>query len=104
MGENAPADRGTSGDERGSVQTANVIVTVDSLVERYNNADFNRQMDAYEKAGWLLSEAIKAEYSLDDPDNFIKLYSEKFSVVELEEIRQLAKMAVENQKSRISLT
>lgn len=100
VGENAHVDRGTSGDERGSVQTANVIVTVDSFVERYNNADFNRQMDAYEKAGWLLSEAIKAEHSLDDPDNFIKLYSERFSVVELEEIRQLIKMAVENQKSR----
>lgn len=98
VGENAPADRGTSGDERGSVQTANVIVTVDSLIERYNNADFNRQMDVYEKSGWLLSEAKKVNYPLDDLDNFIKQYSEKFSVMELEEIRQLTKMAVENRE------
>ncbi|MDE6728259.1 MAG: hypothetical protein K2J80_10035 [Oscillospiraceae bacterium] len=93
MGENAVVERGTSGD--GGSRVPNEI-TVESLIERYNNADFNRRWDSYETAGWILSDVKAAEFRIDAVEQFDKYHSDKFSVAQAEEIRGLIRTALEN--------
>ena len=95
VGENAVVERGTSGD--GGSRVPNEI-TVESLIERYNNADFNRRWDSYETAGWILSDAKATEYRLDAMEHFNKFHADKFSVAQAEEIRGLIRAALENRE------
>ena len=95
VGENAAVDRGTSGD--GGSRVPNEI-TVESLIERYNNADFNRRWDSYETAGWILSDIKAADFRLDAVEQFDKFHADKFSVAQAEEIRGLIRAALENRE------
>lgn len=81
VGENAAVDRGTSGNGRSRVPNE---ITVESLIERYNKADFNRRWDSYETAGWILSDAKASEFRLDAVEQFDKYHAEKFSVAQAE--------------------
>lgn len=95
VGENAPADRGTSGNGGSRVPDK---ITVESLIERYNNADFNRRWDSYETAGWILSDVKASEFRIDAVEQFDKYHAEKFSVAQAEEIRGLIRAALENRE------
>ncbi|MDE7361415.1 MAG: hypothetical protein K2N38_05725 [Oscillospiraceae bacterium] len=95
MGENAAVERGTSGDGGSRVQNE---ITVESLIERYNNADFNRRWDSYETAGWILSDVKAAEFRIDAVEQFDKYHADKFSVAQAEEIRGLIRAALENRE------
>ena len=95
VGENAVVDRGTSGNGRSGVPSE---ITVESLIERYNNADFNRRWDSYETAGWILSDVKAAEFHLDAVEQFDKYHADKFSVAQAEEIRGLIRAALENRE------
>lgn len=63
VGENATADNRTQGNVGGSFSDERI--TIDSLIDRYNQADFNRRWDSYEIAGWILSDAKATEFRLD---------------------------------------
>lgn len=95
VGENAVVERGTSGDGRSRVPNE---ITVESLIERYNNADFNRRWDSYETAGWILSDVRATEFRLDAVEQFNKFHADKFSVAQAEEIRGLIRTALENRE------
>lgn len=95
VGENAAVDRGTSGNGESRVPDK---ITVESLIERYNNADFNRRWDSYETAGWILSDAKASEFRLDAVEQFDKYHADKFSVAQAEEIRGLIRAALENRE------
>ena len=95
VGENAAADLGTSGNGRSGVPSE---ITVESLIERYNKADFNRRWDSYETAGWILSDAQAADFRLDAVEQFDKYHTDKFSVAQAEEIRGLIRTALENRE------
>lgn len=95
VGENAAVDRGTSGN--GGSRVPNEI-TVESLIERYNKADFNRRWDSYETAGWILSDVKVADFRLDAVEQFDKNHADKFSVAQAEEIRGLIRVALENRE------
>ncbi len=95
VGENAAVDCGTSGD--GGSRVPNEI-TVESLIERYNNADFNRRWDSYETAGWILSDVKASEFRLDAVEQFDKFHADKFSVAQAEEIRGLIRAALEKRE------
>lgn len=95
VGENAAVDRGTSGN--GGSRVPNEI-TVESLIERYNKADFNRRLDSYETAGWILSDVKAADFRLDAVEQFDKFHADKFSVAQAEEIRGLIRAALENRE------
>lgn len=97
VGENAAVDRGTSGN--GGSRVSNEI-TVESLIERYNNADFNRRWDSYETAGWILSDVKAADFRLDAVEQFDKYHADKFSVAQAEEIRGLIRAALENREKK----
>lgn len=98
VGENAAADRGTSGDGRSGVPFE---ITVESLIERYNKADFNRRWDSYETAGWILSDVQAADFRLDAVEQFDKFHADKFSVAQAEEIRGLIRIALENHEKTL---
>lgn len=55
VGENASADGGTR-DNGGN------NFSVEELIERYKNADFNRRLDSFEVAGYMLYEANYNEF------------------------------------------
>lgn len=95
VGKNAAADRGTSGDGRSRIPNE---ITIESLIERYNKADFNRRWDSYETAGWILSDVKAAEFNIDAVEQFDKFHAEKFSVAQAEEIRGLIRAALENRE------
>ena len=98
VGENAAVERGTSGDGRSRVQNEIIEITVESLIERYNKADFNRRWDSYETAGWILSDVKATEFRLDAVEHFNKFHADKFSVAQAEEIRRLIRAALENRE------
>lgn len=93
VGENTPADNRTSGDGRNSL-------SVEDLIERYNNADFNRRWDSYEIAGWILNDAKSTEYRLDAIKHFNEFHADKYSPVQAEEIRNIIKTALENELNK----
>lgn len=98
VGENAAVERGTSGNGGSRVQNEITEITVESLIERYNKADFNRRWDSYEMAGWILSDAKATEFCLDAVEQFNKFHADKFSVAQAEEIRGLIRTALENRE------
>lgn len=95
VGKNAVVERGTSDNGGSRVQNE---ITVESLIERYNNADFNHRWDSYETAGWILSDVKATEFRLDAVEQFNKFHADKFSVAQAEEIRGLIRAALENRE------
>lgn len=96
VGENAPADNRTSGDERNRVPAERI--TVDFLIDRYNDADFNRRFDSYEYAGWILDDTKATEFRLDAIKHFNKFHASDFSALQAEEIRNLIETALKNRE------
>ena len=94
VGEAPTSDNRTQGN--GGSRFPSERITVDSLIERYNQADFNRRWDSYEIAGWILSSAKATEFRLDAIAHFNKFDADKYSAVQAEEIRHLIKTALEN--------
>jgi len=88
------ANNRTQGNVGGSLSDEGI--TVQSLIDRYNHADFNRRWDSYEIAGWILSDAKATEFRLDAIEYFNKFDAQKYSAAQAEEIRQLMKTALEN--------
>ncbi len=69
VGENAAADGRTSNNGGNSL-------SVEGLIERCQNADFNRRMDSYEFAGWILSDAKATDFRLDAVEHFNKFHAD----------------------------
>jgi len=92
MGEDAPADDRTSGDERRSVLPTDI--TVAELKKRYQNSDFNRRLDSYEMAGLVLSDSEGAKIS--PVEWFDKFFADRYSALQAEEIRTLIEIAIRN--------
>ena len=94
VGENAPADNRTQGNDRDSLSDERI--TAQSLIDRYNHADFNRRWDSYEIADWVLNDAKATKYRIDPIDHFNKFEADKYSETQANEIRNLMKTALEN--------
>lgn len=99
MGEKQTSDDRTQGNVGGSISDERI--TVDSLIERYNHADFNRRWDSYEIAGWILNDAKSTEYRIDPIDHFNKFDADKYSETQANEIRNIIKAALENRAIEI---
>lgn len=100
VGENAPADSRTSGDERNSIPSE--VLTVQALIDRYKNADFNRRLDNYEIAGHMLYEAEYSEWKNGAAEYFNKFEADKYSAVQAEEIRNIIESAEKNRALEIA--
>ena len=91
VGENAAADGRTS-DYGGN------NFSVEALIERYKNADFNRRLDSYEIAGRMLYEADYNEFKGGAVTFFDRFEADKFSETQANEIRAIIKKALENRE------
>ena len=91
VGENASADGGTR-DNGGN------NFSVEELIERYKNADFNRRLDSYEIAGRMLYEADYNEFKGGAVTFFDRFEADKFSETQANEIRAIIKKALENRE------
>ncbi len=91
VGENAPADDRTS-DYGGN------NFSVEELIERYKNADFNRRLDSYEIAGRMLWEAEYNEFKGGAVAFFERFEADKFSETQANEIRAIIKSALESRE------
>lgn len=100
VGENAPADSRASGDERSSIPSE--VLTVQALIDRYKNADFNRRLDSYEIAGHMLYEAECSEWKNSVAEYFNKFEADKYSAVQAEEIRNIIESAEKNRAPEIA--
>ena len=89
VGENAAADDRTS-DYGGN------NFSVEELIERYKNADFNRRLDSYEIAGHMLWEADYNEFKGGAVAFFERFEADRFSETQANEIRVIIKNALEN--------
>ncbi len=72
-------------------------VTVENLVKRYENADFNRSLDSYEIAGHMLWEAEYNEFKGSAIDFFNRFEANKYSEYQVNEIREIIKNAIEHE-------
>lgn len=91
VGENAASDDRTSdygGDN----------FSVEELIERYKNADFNRRLDSYEIAGRMLYEAEYNEFKGGAVAFFDRFEADKFSETQANEIRTIIKSALKNRE------
>ena len=91
VGENAAVDGGTC-DNGGN------NFSVEELIERYKNADFNRRLDSYEIAGRMLWEADYNEFKGGAVAFFERFEADKFSETQANEIRAIIKNALENRE------
>lgn len=91
VGENAAADGGTR-DNGGN------NLSVEDLIERYKNADFNRRLDSYEIAGRMLYEADYNEFKGGAVAFFDRFEADKFSETQANEIRAIIKNALESRE------
>jgi len=91
VGENAAADGRTS-DYGGN------NLSVEALIERYKNADFNRRLDSYEIAGRMLWEAEYNEFKGGAVAFFDRFEADKFSETQANEIRSIIKNALESRE------
>ena len=87
VGENAAFDDRTS-DYGGN------NFSVEDLIERYKNADFNRRLDSYEIAGRMLYEADYNEFKGGAVAFFDRFEADKFSETQANEIRAIIKNAL----------
>ncbi len=91
VGENAAFDDRTS-DYGGN------NFSVEDLIERYKNADFNRRLDSYEIAGRMLYEADYNEFKGGAVAFFDRFEADKFSETQANEIRAIIKNALESRE------
>lgn len=91
VGENAAADGRTS-DYGGN------NFSVEALIERYKNADFNRRLDSYEIAGRMLYEADYNEFKGGAVTFFERFEADRFSETQANEIRSIIKSALESRE------
>ena len=91
VGENASADGGTR-DNGGN------NFSVEELIERYKNADFNRRLDSFEVAGYMLYEANYNEFRGGAVAFFECFEAEKYSEAQANEIRKIISAAIENRE------
>ena len=91
VGENAAVDDRTS-DYGGN------NFSVEELIKRYKNADFNRRLDSYEIAGRMLWEAEYNEFNGGAVAFFERFEADKFSEIQANEIRTIIKNALENRE------
>ncbi|MCX4257809.1 MAG: hypothetical protein OSJ54_12905 [Oscillospiraceae bacterium] len=91
LGKNASAD-GRTHDYGGN------SLSVEALIERYKNADFNRRLDSYEIAGRMLYEAEYNEFKNGAVGFFDRFEADKYSETQAEEIRTIIKSALENRE------
>lgn len=91
VGENAASDNRTS-DYGGN------NLSVEDLIERYKNTDFNRRLDSYEIAGRMLYEADYNEFKGGAVAFFDRFEADKFSETQANEIRSIIKFALESRK------
>ena len=91
VGENAAPDDRTS-DYGGNT------FSVEELIERYKNADFNRRLDSFEIAGRMLWEADYNEFKGGAVAFFERFEADKFSETQANEIRAIIKNALENRE------
>ena len=91
VGENASADGRTSDNGGNSL-------SVEALIERYKNADFNRRLDSYEIAGRMLYEADYNEFKSGAVAFFDRFEADKYSETQANEIRTIIKSALENRE------
>lgn len=91
VGENAAADGGTRDNGGNSF-------SVEDLIERYKNTDFNRRLDSYEIAGRMLYEADYNEFKGGAVAFFDRFEADKFSETQANEIRAIIKNALESRE------
>ena len=91
MGEKSSADDRTSDNGRDSL-------SVEELIERYKNADFNRRLDSYEIAGHMLYEVEYTEWQGGAIDFFNHFEADKYSAAQADEIRNIITSALENRE------
>jgi len=91
VGENAASDDRTS-DYGGN------NFSVEELIERYKNADFNRRLDSYEIAGRMLYEADYNEFKGGAVAFFDRFEADRFSETQANEIRNIIKSAIESRE------
>lgn len=91
-------DRLTDKDKNAST-VGNDEVTAESLVKRYKNADFNRSLDSYEVAGYMLWEAEYNEFKGGAIEFFNRFEASKYSEYQANEIREIIKNAIEHESS-----
>ncbi len=91
VGENAAVDSGTR-DNGGN------NFSVEELIGRYKNADFNRRLDSFEIAGHMLYEADYNEFKGGAVAFFERFEADKFSETQANEIRGIIKSALESRE------
>lgn len=94
LGENKSADDRTQDNEGNRVQAQNVVVQ--SLIDRFLHADFNRRLDSYETAGMVFMDY--ADTSFDPIQFFDRFHSDRFSDTQAEEIRNIIKAAMQSRE------
>ena len=91
MGEKSAADDRTPDNGGNSL-------SVEELIERYKNADFNRRLDSYEIAGKMLYDAEYAEWQGGTIDFFNHFEADKYSTTQADEIRNIINSALESRE------
>ena len=76
------------------VQAQNVVVQ--SLIDRFLHADFNRRLDSYETAGMVFMDY--ADTAFDPVQFFDRFHSDRFSDTHAEEIRNIIKAAMQSRE------
>lgn len=94
LGENKSADDRTQDNGGNRVQAQNVVVQ--SLIDRFLHADFNRRLDSYETAGMAFMDY--ADTAFDPVQFFDRFHSDRFSDTHAEEIRNIIKAAMQSRE------
>lgn len=94
LGENKSADDRTQDNGGNRVQAQNVVVQ--SLIDRFFHADFNRRLDSYETAGMVFMDY--ADTAFDPVQFFDRFHSDRFSDTHAEEIRNIIKAAMQSRE------
>lgn len=94
LGENKSADDRTQDNGGNRVQAQNVVVQ--SLIDRFLHADFNRRLDSYETAGMVFMDY--ADTAFDPVQFFDRFHSDRFSDTHAEEIRNIIKAAMQSRE------
>lgn len=94
---NSVVGKNASADDRTRDNGGNNL-SVEKLIERYKNADFNRRLDSYEIAGRMLYEADYNEFKGGAVAFFDRFEADKFSETQTNEIRAIIKNALESRE------
>ncbi len=99
VGKDEASDNRAQNNGRNSVSAP--VVTVENLIERYKNADFNRRLDSYEIAGYMLYEAETNEWKTGAVGYFENFEADKYTEYQANEIREIILAALENREINI---